>query len=162
MSELDAMKTVHAVVKLLNGEEIICKLEKNLVTDYAVYHDPAKCVILHHPMQATVEQYYEKSDDDDKVSVYEKTIMRAWIRFGPVDAVPVPCSHILLVCTPHQDIIDKYDDLMLIHNTYASNPEFAKELYGTIDAREFYDEMDTRHEDEDDDDEYDDEEDDDV
>ena len=153
MSELDNYKVAHAVVKLVNGEEIICTIDKSLVENYGVYHSSTNCVTIHHPMKASVEQYFEK-DEDGKVAVFEKTIMTSWVRFSYIEKVDVPCNHILLVCAPTESVVAKYDDLLLKYHTYATNPELAADLYGSIDAKDFYDDMS-----DDDDEDHDEEED---
>ena len=142
----------HAVVKLTNGEELICKVDNEILTDFPkLVKEGLIYITMYHPMKATVEQYYEKGDGEN-ISIYEKTIMTSWIRFAYLDEVEMPVGQIMLICIPNNNVCEKYDDLILKYHTYATNPEFAEELYGSVDAEQFYNDMDDEPDYDDDDD----------
>lgn len=123
------MKTVHAVLKLTNGEEVIGKMkpeELKYWTDIPV----TGTISVYDPMKASVEQYYER--EGEAISVFEKTMMTSWIRFGDCKVVQLPMKHVIIVVEPHEQIIETYDDLILKYDTYKTNPELADQLYGSV------------------------------
>ena len=134
-------KLVHAVVKLVNGEELVCMLRNDIMQNFGSYQNNNRHVTLHKPMKASIEQFYEKSSSHDEdgadhrpekenIAVYEKTIMSAWIRFAYITDVDISCSHILVMVQPEETTIEKYNDLILKYDTFMTNPELAEDLYG--------------------------------
>ena len=138
----DNLQTEHCVLKLINGEEVICKVQKNFIKHYKDFYDPNGSVTIYSPLKATVEQYYEK-EDGNHVSVFERTIMTSCVRLSYIQTVELPYSMIILACEPSATIVEKYDDLLLKYDTYATNPELADDLYGTNNATtNFFNELD--------------------
>jgi hypothetical protein len=123
------MKTVHAVLKLTNGEEVIGKMKPEELK-YWMDIPVSGTISVYDPMKASVEQYYER--DGEAISVFEKTMMTSWIRFGDCKVVQLPMKHVIIVVEPHEQIIETYDDLILKYDTYKTNPELADQLYGSV------------------------------
>jgi len=123
------MKTVHAVLKLTNGEEVIGKMKPEELK-YWMDIPATGTISVYDPMKASVEQYYER--EGEAISVFEKTMMTSWIRFGDCKVVQLPMKHVIIVVEPHEQIIETYDDLILKYDTYKTNPELADQLYGSV------------------------------
>lgn len=130
----------HAVVKLINGEELICMVDKSVLQHFGEYQKSNEYVTLHYPMKASVEQFIEKENPNpqgsegdghgENIVMYEKTIMTSWIRFAYITAAPIVSSNIIVVAEPDERTCNKYDDLVLKYDTYKTNPELAEQLFG--------------------------------
>lgn len=121
----------HAVVKLINGEELICKVEANLLKYYKDFRKGEKYITIYQPMKVCVENYIEeKKPGSNDIAIFEKTIMTPWVRYAYVDECEIAFDNVLVLLVPEQNTIDKYEDLILKYHTYKTNPELAEDLYG--------------------------------